>query len=299
MVSTTTTTADDQPIPGLVRGHVIAYGHAIAAPGLGSFTIGDGGVVSTAADMARWLSVHAGDGQTSDGTRLVSRQGLEQLHTRSAPQVGYALGWDIVGPIDAPTRLEHSGNLFTFSAYQAVWPESDYGVALLFNSGSGLLVDQTAIAHGVFDIVEGKESAPPTSHLTFRLDAVLALLTFTTLILGARGIRSAGRWAERHRRSPRRVVQGLLPSVSVLGLAAALPWLVESSLGRDVTWRAVAYGWPALVIFVIAALVAAAGTLLARSWHLYQPSDPGTPPNERGEPTPTSPPLTTAQESPS
>jgi CubicO group peptidase (beta-lactamase class C family) len=300
MVSTTTTTTDDQPVPGLRRGHVIAYGHAFAAPAFGSFTVGDGGVVSTAADMARWLTVNAGDGQASDGTRLVSRQGLEQLHTPSATQSGYALGWDTVSRIDASTRLEHSGSLFTFSAYEAVWPESGCGVALLFNGGSGLLLDQTAIAHGVFDIVEGNEPGPPSANRTFWLDAVLALLTLTALILGALGMRHAGRWAKSRRRSPRRAVLRLLPSVSVLGLAAAFPWMVESALGRDVTWRALAYGWPALVTFVVAAFVAAAGTLLARSWHLlYQPSDPVTPPGERGEPTPTSPTLTNAQESPS
>jgi len=37
-------------------------------------------------------------------------------------------------------------------------------------------------------------------------------------------------------------------------------------LGRDVTWRAAAYTWPALVVLVLAALLAAAATLLARAW---------------------------------
>ena len=52
----------------------------------------------------------------------------------------------------------------------------------------------------------------------------------------------------------------------VLGAGAAFPRLAEAWIGRDVTWRAAAYGWPALVVFVLAALLAAAATLLARAW---------------------------------
>ena len=85
MASSTSTATDDEPVPGLTEGHVTAYGHAIPAPGLGSFTVGDGGIVSSAADMARWLIVHANGGQAADGTRLVSGQGMRLLHTPSAP----------------------------------------------------------------------------------------------------------------------------------------------------------------------------------------------------------------------
>jgi hypothetical protein len=38
--------------------------------------------------------------------------------------------------------------------------------------------------------------------------------------------------------------------------------------GRDVNWVATAYGWPALVILVVAALAAATATLIFRSWQL-------------------------------
>jgi hypothetical protein len=60
----------------------------------------------------------------------------------------------------APTRIEHSGSLLSFSAEQAIWPRSGYGVVLLFNSGSAFLLDQLPIVHGVFDIVEGRQ--PPS-----------------------------------------------------------------------------------------------------------------------------------------
>ena len=98
MASSTSTVTDDEPVPGLADGHVTAYGHAFAAPGAGSYVVGDGGIVSSAADMARWLVVNANGGQTADGTRIVSGEGMRLLHTPSAPQYGYALGWDTDGP---------------------------------------------------------------------------------------------------------------------------------------------------------------------------------------------------------
>ena len=94
--------------------------------------------------MARWLVVQTNPGRASDGTRLLTgRPDREQ--TASAVDVGYALGWDTDGPAGAPTRLEHTGNLLTFSAYQAVLPASGYGVVVLLNTGSALMRDQNAI----------------------------------------------------------------------------------------------------------------------------------------------------------
>jgi hypothetical protein len=127
MASSTSTTTDHQTVPGLTEGHVMAYGHAIPATGMGTFSVGEGGVVSSAADMARWLIVNANDGRAADGTRIVSGQGLRVLHTPSAPQVGYALGWATHGPTGAPTRLDHSGSLLTFTSEEALWPASATG----------------------------------------------------------------------------------------------------------------------------------------------------------------------------
>jgi hypothetical protein len=266
MASTTSTLTDGQSVPGLAEGHVIAYGHATAAPAFGTFTGGDGGIVSSAADMARWLVVNADGGRAANGTRIVSREGMRLLHTARAPRVGYALGWGTHGPASAPTRLEHSGSLFTFTSEEAIWPASGYGVVLLFNAGSPMELDQTAIVHGVFDIIEG--TAPPSGgpKLAARLDAVLALLTLAALTLGVCGVVRARRWARSRRGAPLRTVLSLLPAVMVLGVGAAFPRLAEAWMGRDVTWRAAVYGWPALVVFVLAALVAAAATLLARAW---------------------------------
>ena len=63
-----------------------------------------------------------------------------------------------------------------------------------------------------------------------------------------------------------RRIATLLPAGLVLLAGAAFPNIVETIIGRDATWTAALYTWPALVVFVVAAGVAAAATLLARTW---------------------------------
>jgi hypothetical protein len=129
-----------------------------------------------------------------------------------------------------------------------------------------MMLDQTAIVHGVFDIIEG--AAPPSGspRLAATLDTVLAAVTVGALTLGGCGVARAGRWARRRRGTPLRTALGLLPAVTVVSAGAVFPRLAETWIGRDVTWKAAAYGWPALFVFVLAALLAASATLLARAW---------------------------------
>lgn len=264
MTASTTTTMGDDPVTGLPAGHVTVYGHAISVRDMGTFTVGDGGVVSSATDMARWLVVNTNRGRAADGTRLVSPRGLRTLHMSSAPKSGYALGWEARGPTGDPLRLEHSGNLFTYTAEQAVWPRTRYGVVLLFNAGSPLMFDQIAILHGVFDIVEGRVPPSTAPHFAARADTVLAVLTLLTLGLGLSGTLRAGQWARRRRRTPVRRARSFLILSLVLVAASRFPDLAEALLDRDATWTAGLYAWPALVVFVLAAMVASASTLLAR-----------------------------------
>ena len=57
--------------------------------------------------------------------------------------------------------------------------------------------------------------------------------------------------------------------MAVLGLVAAFPDIVgRLAGGREVNWVTAAYSWPALVVLVAAALIAAATTLIARTWQL-------------------------------
>lgn len=272
MDSSLTFDTGDQEVPGLADGHVVAYGHPVAVQAPASFDVGAGGVVSTAADMARWLIVHSNNGRATDDTRLLTRRSLTEMHTAGAVGGGYALGWDTDGPSAAPTLLEHSGNLLTFSSYQAVLPASGYGVVVLLNSGSGLMLDQTALFAGVLDIIEGADATPPGPRFSSTtLDTVLALLTLTVALLGVRGVRRSRRWATRAGGPATRVGAALrlTPYLGLLAVVAAFPHLAENLVGgRDVTWVAAAYGWPALVVLVLTAVAATLATVISRAWHV-------------------------------
>jgi hypothetical protein len=219
--------------------------------------------------MADWLIVHANGGGAADGTRVVSEHSLTELHTASAPS-GYALGWDTDGPASAPTRLVHSGNLLTYSAYQAVLSDSGYGVALLFNSGSALMLEQTAIFYGLLDIVEGTDSSPcGPPFYTSTLDVLLGCLTLAALVLGASEVSASRHWASSRAPSRVRTLLRLIPTLGILALGVAFPKIAGYLVGgRGVSWLAAAYGWPALVAFVLAAMVASAVSLIARAWPL-------------------------------
>jgi CubicO group peptidase (beta-lactamase class C family) len=283
MSSTVTVDIDNQPVPGLADGHVVAWGHAFSVAGPSTFDGGDGGVVSNAADMADWLVVQTNHGRAVDGTRVISDRSLTEQRTAGPTAHSYALGWDTDGPTGDPTRLEHTGNLLTYSAYMEVLPESGYGVVVLLNAGSGLMLDQMGIFYGVRSMVDGTDITPAgpagsTFNLT-NLDRLLGLLTLVVILLGARGVLRAGQWARRRREHPwARTAIRMGPHLVAFGVLLVFPQLAERPVGgREVTWEEAAYGWPALSVVVWTLLAALLATMAARLWHLVRRTTPGVP----------------------
>jgi CubicO group peptidase (beta-lactamase class C family) len=263
------TRSDNDQIPGLAHGHVLAYGQPIAVPGPGDFEDGAGGVVSTAADMAQWLILQASRGVAANGTRLLSERSVTEMHTGRGPS-HYALGWVARGPYGAPTQLRHTGNLLTFSSATAILPESGMGVTLMFNASSGILLEQTAIFNGVLDIIQGRHASPGAPLVSGKLlDSILAILTLAVILLAIRGIASSRRWAARLSGSPILVLARLAPLLGLVVVVSTIPklagWLLD---GRDFTWVTILYSSPALAVFALATALAATVTLSARAWQL-------------------------------
>lgn len=84
MTSALTVDHNDQDVPGLGDGHVVAWEHAFAVDGPHTFEAGAGGVVASAADMAQWLIVQTNHGRAADGTPVVSGHSLAEQHTPGA-----------------------------------------------------------------------------------------------------------------------------------------------------------------------------------------------------------------------
>lgn len=141
-----------------------------------------------------------------------------------------------------------------------------YGVVMLFNSASAFLTAQNSVFGAVLRQVRGEPQVPVGSVLPpAAVDLLLAALSLVAIALGVTGVAHARRWTERRKPMMRRLLASL-PLIVILVISSQLPSIGGVLVGgRDSTWRAVAYGWPALTAFVLAAALAAAATLLTRA----------------------------------
>jgi CubicO group peptidase (beta-lactamase class C family) len=107
-----------------------------------------GSINSTAGDMARWVTLHTGDGSV-DGRQVVTTGTLREMH---APQmvvpgmpdeperspVSYALGW-FTETYRGHYRVHHGGNIDGFSALVSLFPNDGLGIVVLVNKGASPL----------------------------------------------------------------------------------------------------------------------------------------------------------------
>lgn len=104
-----------------------------------------GSIVSSAADMAKWLMLHLANGQF-DGRQLVTPASMEAMHSRQnfalpdppglgAGQSGYGMGW-LVRSYRGRKLVEHTGGIEGFPAYVGFMPEDDIGMVILANRTS-------------------------------------------------------------------------------------------------------------------------------------------------------------------
>ncbi|MEN8376603.1 MAG: serine hydrolase domain-containing protein [Gemmatimonadota bacterium] len=102
-----------------------------------------GGLVTTAADLARWLEVNMSGG-TVDGRRVFPEEVLAEAHRPHATQdnafdeftrEGYGLGWH-VGHYKGERQLHHFGGFSGFHAHVSFMPERRIGVAVVTNEST-------------------------------------------------------------------------------------------------------------------------------------------------------------------
>ncbi len=102
-----------------------------------------GGLLSTAADLARWVEVQLNDGRL-DGRQVFPEEVIRATHQRHAKtdaefgpfkRGGYGLGWYVASYQDEP-MLHHFGSFAGFRSHVSFMPEHDLGVAVVVNEGS-------------------------------------------------------------------------------------------------------------------------------------------------------------------
>jgi CubicO group peptidase (beta-lactamase class C family) len=126
-----------------------------------------GSIYSSAADMAKWVALHLGDGAFA-GTRLLAPATMADMHVPRMtiasppdprhPEVGpgaYALGW-FVDSYRGHQRVHHGGNIDGFSALVSLLPQDGIGVVALVNRGASPVPG--LVAREVFDRLTGMEA---------------------------------------------------------------------------------------------------------------------------------------------
>jgi CubicO group peptidase (beta-lactamase class C family) len=111
-----------------------------------------GGLVSTAADLAKWLEMQINlgrlDGKQVFPARVVAETQRIQAPIEvkegggATPSIGYTLGWN-VSVVNGDTVLHHGGGFSAFRTYIAFGKNSKIGVALMTNESAygGRVID--------------------------------------------------------------------------------------------------------------------------------------------------------------
>ncbi|KUK26870.1 MAG: Beta-lactamase-like protein [Acetothermia bacterium 64_32] len=126
----------------------------------------DGGLISNAFDLARYISMYLGWGELS-GVRLISKESIREME---APQVtvpwqgpfgeeGYGYGLQVIPDFLGRKLIGHGGSVLVSTAYMGFIPEEGVGIAILAN-GSGYPLSQLGMYGLALMLGEDPERLP-------------------------------------------------------------------------------------------------------------------------------------------
>nr|WP_239533995.1 serine hydrolase domain-containing protein [Thalassobacillus pellis] len=221
------------PVQGLPKGYVTAYGTAIPWTEMEQMNMGAGSVVTTASDMGKWLAMHTNTGKNKAGEQLLSNELLKASYSPQPGSAKYGLGWSLSSPNVKPARISHSGAVSTYQAQQDIVPSSGYAVAVLLNSFTPTLEHAYEISSGIIQLTEGEEPEIKASVPTI-IDLSLGALTLIYVVLGIRGIVRSKKWSNKRKHHPAwrfylRLLPQLLPVIGIGWLFFIVPTLQNNS----------------------------------------------------------------------
>ncbi|MEK3936121.1 serine hydrolase domain-containing protein [Sporosarcina sp. FSL W7-1349] len=221
------------PVQGLPKGYITAYGTAFPWTELEQMFVGAGGVIATGSDMGKWLAMLTNKGKSELGEQLLSKELLEEFFS---PQLGnekYGLGWSFSSLNVKPARISKSGVLSTYQTQQDIIPSSGYAVAVLLNSFTPTLEHAYEISNGIIQLTEGHEPEMKAPVPTI-IDLSLGLITLLYLFLGIKGMIRSKKWSDRRVKHPAwrfilRLTPQLVPSLLLGWLFFIVPTLQNNS----------------------------------------------------------------------
>lgn len=275
MADTVDVAMSDQQVPRMAAGHLTAFGHPFGFEGRGYFAEGSGGVISTAEDMARWLTLQSNGGRAVGGEQVVSPESVALMHRAQSPDGSdYGVGWYTAESAEGPPlRTSHSGAGGGFGAYQGLFTESGWGVAVLVNHGAGLTAaDPGVLAQNLLAEIDPGIPALQERGSGLPIDLVLSALTLLTLAWAVWALRRSRRWGERHRARRWSVPLLLLPQLAAVALVLSIPRLQLAATQRTAGWRLLFTVEPVAVTLLACLGVGSLLVLGARSWATLRPS---------------------------
>lgn len=245
-------------IPGLPQGYVTAYGTAIRIAEMEKMFSGAGGIVSTAADMGKWLSMHTNDGVSVSGERLLSSSLLDESYSPQPGSEHYGLGWSLSSSNVTPQRIQHSGALSSYQAQQSIISSSGYAIAVMLNSFTTTFEHAYEMSSGIIQLTEGQAPALKASVPTI-IDLSLGFLTLLYASFGIRGILRSKKWSDQRQRHSAlryylRLIPQLIPVAGIGWLMFIVPILQDNSATIQDVFRL----WPALAILLTMIFLSAA-----------------------------------------
>lgn len=238
-------------VKGLSQGYVSMYGTAIPWSELEQMFAGAGGIISTADDMGKWLSMHTNDGKNANGEKLLSKSLLEESYSPQPGSPRYGLGWSLSSQNSKPQRISHSGMLSTIQAQQDIVPSTGYAVGVMLNSFTTTFEHSYEISSGIIKLTEGEipDDKSPTSKI---IDWSLGFITLIYLILGIKGIIGSKKWYNRRKyHSTWRYYLRLMPQIIVSLLIGWLFFIVPNLQNNSSTIKDAFGIWPAAMLFLI------------------------------------------------
>jgi CubicO group peptidase (beta-lactamase class C family) len=239
------------PVKGLSQGFITAYGTALPWSELEQMFSGSGGVISTASDMGKWLSMHTNEGKNINGERILSKSLLEESYSPQPGSEKYGFGWSLSSINVKPARISHSGVISTFQAQQDIVPTSGFAVAVLLNSNTATLEHAYEISSGIIKLTEGQipDIKAPIPKI---IDLSLGLTTLIYLILGIKGIIRSKEWANRRKQHPTwKYYLRLMPQAIPILFIGWLFFIVPSLQNNSATIKDAFGIWPAAMLFLI------------------------------------------------
>ncbi len=239
----TTMTEAQQRADRLASGHLMAFAIPFAYPELLGYLGGNGGIISTAEDMTKYLILQSNEGQF-ENTQLLTPSSMSLMHTPPVELDSlYAMGW-FATTKNGRQILQHNGILSTFYTDVTVLPNEKYGIALLYNISAFPLIAFALpqIKTGLIQLlVDGK--LPPNSFNINLWGISLAIVTGIGVTLALRSLLHFPRWKRKIHATPKwQIILGIawmfFPAIVLL----AMPWLLgmvsDRIFGYDQLFRA-------------------------------------------------------------